>query len=142
MLIKCPECNKEISDKSKTCIHCGFPLNNKNMCLVNGVEYDLSFLLDDTEHINKLVKFVQLTDCYFGDSSDEIAKIIESKKIPKSLNIMTNEEFKLEQTKVHCPKCNCIDIGVVNRGYSLLTGFIGSGKAMNVCKKCGYKWKP
>lgn len=26
MLIKCPECGKEISDKSKQCIHCGFPL--------------------------------------------------------------------------------------------------------------------
>ncbi len=27
-LIKCPECGKEISDKSRTCIHCGFPLVN------------------------------------------------------------------------------------------------------------------
>lgn len=25
-LIKCPECGKEISDKSKQCIHCGYPL--------------------------------------------------------------------------------------------------------------------
>ena len=24
MTIKCPECGKEISDKSKQCIHCGF----------------------------------------------------------------------------------------------------------------------
>lgn len=44
--------------------------------------------------------------------------------------------------KVHCPKCGCTDIGVANRGYSLMWGFIGSGKSMNVCKKCGYKWKP
>lgn len=26
-LIKCPECGKEISDKSKQCIHCGYPLD-------------------------------------------------------------------------------------------------------------------
>ena len=26
-LIKCPECGKEISDKSKACVHCGFPLD-------------------------------------------------------------------------------------------------------------------
>lgn len=25
-LIKCPECNKEISDKAKACIHCGYPI--------------------------------------------------------------------------------------------------------------------
>ncbi|MBQ6546430.1 MAG: zinc ribbon domain-containing protein [Bacilli bacterium] len=28
-LIKCPECNKEISDSIKTCIHCGYKLNDK-----------------------------------------------------------------------------------------------------------------
>lgn len=26
-LIKCPECGKEISDRSKACVHCGFPLD-------------------------------------------------------------------------------------------------------------------
>ena len=30
-LIKCPECNKEISNKSNTCVHCGYKFkNNKN----------------------------------------------------------------------------------------------------------------
>ena len=28
-LIKCPECNKEISDKSKICIHCGYPISEQ-----------------------------------------------------------------------------------------------------------------
>lgn len=28
-LIKCPECQKEISDKSDSCIHCGNPLKAK-----------------------------------------------------------------------------------------------------------------
>lgn len=27
-LIKCPECGKEISDKSSACIHCGYPIAN------------------------------------------------------------------------------------------------------------------
>ena len=26
MIIKCPECGKEISDESKICIHCGYPI--------------------------------------------------------------------------------------------------------------------
>lgn len=26
-MIKCPECGKEISDKAKSCIHCGCPLS-------------------------------------------------------------------------------------------------------------------
>ena len=27
-MINCPECEKEISDKAESCIHCGFPLIN------------------------------------------------------------------------------------------------------------------
>lgn len=41
-----------------------------------------------------------------------------------------------------CPKCGSTYISTVNRGYSLVWGFIGSGNAMNVCQKCGHKWKP
>ena len=46
-LIKCPECEKEISDKSKQCIHCGFPLPtiekevSDGFCLIDGVARDL-----------------------------------------------------------------------------------------------------
>ena len=29
MLIKCPECNREISDQAVSCPHCGFPLKKK-----------------------------------------------------------------------------------------------------------------
>lgn len=44
----CPECGKEISDQSTVCIHCGFPLQNKNECIVNGKKQDLSFILDQS----------------------------------------------------------------------------------------------
>lgn len=43
---------------------------------------------------------------------------------------------------VKCPKCGSTSIGTVNRGYSLFSGFIGSGSPRNVCQRCGYKWKP
>ena len=26
-LIKCPECNKEVSDKAEICVHCGYPIS-------------------------------------------------------------------------------------------------------------------
>lgn len=31
-LIKCKECNKEISDKANACIHCGSPITKKKIC--------------------------------------------------------------------------------------------------------------
>lgn len=47
MLIKCPECGGNVSDKAPACIHCGFPLNDihkENTCLVDGAEYDMTEL--------------------------------------------------------------------------------------------------
>ena len=41
-----------------------------------------------------------------------------------------------------CPICGSTNIQSVNRGFSLMTGFIGSGSPRNVCQKCGFKWKP
>lgn len=46
-----------------------------------------------------------------------------------------------DKNKPKCPKCGSTSLATVNRGFSLLTGFLGSGKPMNVCQKCGYKWK-
>ena len=48
-LIKCPECGKEISDKSIQCIHCGYPLQpqpttEKTICNILGEDFDLTLL--------------------------------------------------------------------------------------------------
>ena len=47
-----------------------------------------------------------------------------------------------EEPKIHCPKCGSTSIGTTTRGYSFLTGFLDSGTPMNVCQRCGHKWKP
>lgn len=49
---------------------------------------------------------------------------------------------KQNENKVRCPKCGSTNITAGQRGYSLLTGFIGSGNTVNRCAKCGYKWSP
>lgn len=40
-----------------------------------------------------------------------------------------------------CPKCGSPSIATINRGYSMVSGFIGSGKPINVCQICGHKWQ-
>lgn len=52
-----------------------------------------------------------------------------------------NNELQSNNT-IHCPKCGSTNITAGQRGYSLVTGFIGSGSTVNRCAKCGYKWKP
>lgn len=43
---------------------------------------------------------------------------------------------------VCCPKCGSTSIATINRGFSLVWGFLGSGSARNVCQSCGYKFIP
>lgn len=43
---------------------------------------------------------------------------------------------------VKCPKCGSTSITTGQRGYSIVTGFIGSGRTVNRCANCGYKWHP
>ncbi len=52
------------------------------------------------------------------------------------------EKRRKASEPVRCPKCGSTSIATTNRGYSLVWGFIGSGNPMNVCQKCGYKFKP
>lgn len=41
-----------------------------------------------------------------------------------------------------CPRCGSEAIATINRGYSFVFGFLGSGSARNVCQSCGYRYKP
>ena len=64
-LIICPECGKQVSDQSSQCIHCGYPLKQNTKCIINGTEFDLSFLFDENiELANKKNDFGKLTNQY------------------------------------------------------------------------------
>lgn len=52
------------------------------------------------------------------------------------------ERAEREKYLIHCPKCNSTNITTGSRGYSMVWGFIGSGKTVNRCGKCGHKWEP
>mgnify|MGYP001041193622 FL=1 len=50
----------------------------------------------------------------------------------------------IHDTKIlnNIPKCNSTNVTTGQRGYSFLTGFLGSNKTVNRCGNCGYKWEP
>lgn len=146
-LIICPECGKQVSDQSSQCIHCGYPLKQNTKCIINGTEFDLSFLFDENiELANKKNDFGKLTKCYYTEEKI-VDKIIETGIIPKTLTIKTIDDVIKEQEtlKPHCPTCGSTDIQKISgakRWFS--TGLFGLassdiGKSM-CCKKCGYKW--
>ena len=143
-LIKCPECGKEISDKSDKCIHCGYPMEAqiKTRLTVNGKDIDVSFLVDTPKYTNKMElaeRLSQLTGIPKIKWVFFIQDYWKTGILPKTYNYLTEEE---ERNTVKCPKCGSTAVQPVARGFSLLTGFVGSGSPRNFCQKCGYKWKP
>lgn len=41
---------------------------------------------------------------------------------------------------LRCPRCGSGQISMGTRGFTITTGFIGSGKAKRVCTKCLHKF--
>lgn len=145
-LIKCPECGREISDKSDRCIHCGYPLEQKksDQVIVNGIVFKKDFFCDpNISKIDKIRVLRQKPDLSLEVAKNTVEAWTDISKIPDSITLVTETQQKeIERNTVKCPKCGSTAIQTVNRGYSLMTGFLGSGSPRNVCQKCGYKWKP
>lgn len=41
-----------------------------------------------------------------------------------------------KETPIFCPKCGNTEYTLMNRGFSIWTGFLGSGKVKRVCNRC------
>lgn len=137
-LITCPECGKEISDKSKQCIHCGYPLKSLNMCLLNGKEQDLSFLIDGScNSFDAITRINAMTGSCFETACGIVGDIMKTKQIPPILQIKTKEEYLREKNQIRCPKCGCTEFTPLRRKFSLFTGF-ATNKIDMVCKNCGW----
>lgn len=165
-LIKCPECNNMISDKSKQCIHCGFPLPTvekeipDGFCLIDGVPRDLREALNKIDDYPNMTPDEQkkLKGWIFGQcqtisiyAAEQLLNIIlKTHAVPKEFdgsykrvgNGRINNIQPTSKNTLKCPKCGSTSVTTTTRGYSLMLGFIGSGKVINICGNCGNKWKP
>lgn len=55
-LIKCPECGKDISDKAKVCIHCGYPLDEEEDVSITDFHLRKTSLIDEDTLIGEIRK--------------------------------------------------------------------------------------
>lgn len=166
-LINCPECGKEISDKSKACIHCGYPIENNeqerlfSMILVsirkNPYEYSASSdLYGIPENEFKALIRTPGSTLITGIKQSNVDYLRKDFKIlgytvdfiPDKGGILNplNEKWDIYARRmaqaVVCPRCGSNQITTGQRGFSIWTGFLGSNKTMNRCAKCGHSWQP
>lgn len=160
-LMKCPECGKDVSDKARACIHCGFPLDEyitsakmeTNICIIDGVKYDMSDLK------SYVLSKQRRQEVSIYNKSQELIKMIPGFSILAAANLMLEIEktgevpltfnaeqyaikFKEDDGLIHCPRCDSTNVVTGQRGYSMMWGFVGSNRTMNRCAKCGHKWEP
>ena len=164
-LIKCPECGKEISDKSKQCIHCGFPLPTvekevpDGFCLIDGIPRDLREALSKIDDYPNMTSDEQkkFKGWIFGQcqtisiyAAEQLLNImLETHAVPKEFdgsykrvgNGHVDSISSANKNIVKCPKCGSTAVTTTTRGYSVMLGFIGNN-IINICGNCGHKWKP
>lgn len=171
-LIQCPECGMDVSDKASSCIHCGYPLsqNQDIMYEINLIDIysndlcsrhrgDILRLLSNVTHrplkeFNRMIyeRCGTLVTGVSYDNAIKIQKLLNQYGITTDLsvsfaktennNVNVERTFYIDESKVFCPACKSTSITTGKRGFTILSGFIGSNKTINRCAKCGYSWYP
>lgn len=84
----------------------------------------------------------------FNKIKDIAGKGLDIAKEKREAKKREQEELKAKLAKMdeegtpYCPKCYSTALSANKRGWKLTTGFIGSGKIILTCMKCGHKFKP
>lgn len=111
------------------CNKCGKTINITDVSQFSNISSDYCVLKEDSTIICESCN----NKCKSG--------LIEYKKIVQYNKCITNNSST--QTNIpKCPKCGSTAITAGQRGYSIVTGFLGSGQTVNRCANCGHKWKP
>ena len=115
-LIKCPECNKEISDTAKKCVHCGYVLKRKKYKEEkhSKISYFIPLIIIILVFlIGTFVVSKKLTSHAFKEALDKKYNTFVSYDCDKEEDIKYDDETTLyncivdrgESTKVSCLKC-------------------------------------
>lgn len=151
--VKCPKCGSSFNrmflmgkqGNAEVCPMCGADMQNVDehpewiMWYYYGYKSDngkTTYLNDQPIDLNEhgdiffLIKEFKAPPRDLSGSSEKAKEILRT-YIPGAF-----EEPKKTESIICCPWCGSSEFTLLNRGYSLLTGFLGSGKVKRVCNKC------
>ena len=152
--IVCPDCGSIVDEdilKAK---------NSENTCLICGANLGGDSINKADEHAD-WITWWYLRDKRFNDDYSlwdkqpkhpDYFEVIKEFKAPPEDNPGGLDEVKRilrtyvpnafappeesDGSVIRCPRCGSKEYTLLNKGYGLLTGFIGSGKIKRVCNYC------
>ena len=130
----CPVCEKPLDSNADgedhsdwiTWYYYGFKSDNGKTASLRDEPIDL----DEHGDIYFLIKEFQAPPRDSSGSSEKAKEILRT-YIPDAFMYSKNTE-----PVICCPRCGCQEYTLLNRGYSIFTGFLGSGKVKRVCNRC------
>lgn len=136
MLIKCPECQKEVSDQAEICIHCGFPLK-KSAQPQNVITETPPAKKIQARRCPKCKAIYPASDTVCPNCGNGGGRVMEEKHY--------NASPTIERPRITCPTCQSDDvvkISLTSKTVSILAWGIFSSKRDKhfKCKRCGYMW--
>ncbi len=152
-LIKCPECNKEISDKAKVCPHCGYEQPVKKhmygeycpKCLKSQMKHDENRMCPFCKIRMKDSIYGTLEEVYnYGENHPELkeAPEFDEKAYQRRINWVP---ISYSSTGIKCPTCQSTNVQKIGAGERAVSvGMFGLfSKKINKsfkCNSCGYTW--
>lgn len=164
-LLKCPECNHDVSEYAEKCQVCGCPIaiiknscNKKNghlFSIINGEEKDVTYFVNQALNNNYKNNMVEFKNKMYDelDIYDVQQFVNAIKKCNGAPKIYNHEKASVLKSKGEiaqaslpkCPTCHSTNIEKISTGKkvkgSLLFGVLSSDVRNTMhCKNCGAKW--
>lgn len=126
-LITCPECGKQISDKSEVCIGCGYPVNE----IVVDNRSDLEKLVDELyyKHKGYYVEAAKELMDITGMNVNEALKLMKDKR--NSPEVKAEEKRKRQKYKEEQRQLN----RELRESFQTLCGLVAGSKVAK-CPRC------
>lgn len=142
----CPTCKKEkIKDGIYRNGYIDFYIDTATKCPYGHPIIMTSMPDDDFTILSKISDSTDFYDAMIKLHDDDIIEYeLKMSQFRSQVQAKEAEEErkKAEESKPRCPKCGSTSITAGQKGYSILTGFLGSNKTVNRCSNCGHTWKP
>ena len=135
----CPKCGDITIPSSTKCTFCGHDtLETKyTMCIrVRIIDFDKKIIDEYAKNSSEFDE--ELTKKH----EEENDRVIHGSMSKEARTVLQNMGAIPNKYTLKCLKCGSTAVSTGARGFSIVTGFIGSGQTVNRCGNCGHKWRP